>query len=428
VLDSSKPLIMPQESTVQADYDALNELVVNCPELAEMESLMGGFNLFSVLGFEYGELRHSNALAWLFDPIESHGLGDSFLQSWLMTVLHEANTDHQITPVDVDCWNLLSVEVRREWKNIDLLFILEMADNSQWVICIENKVNSRQHSNQLTCYRETVEQTFPKAAQKLYLFLTKDDEEPEDDAYLSATYTQIHQCLTGCAQANAHAIGNEPRVLIDNYLRLLAEKFMNESDIARLAQKIYKQHKKALDVIYEQRPDNLLDVTNRLVDLLQGKAQENQLVPLSSQKARIRFIPESWNQSGNSHGQAVKGVKQSLVCEIWLSAEGRAVFEVASWPIDEQWSQQMWEIARDAPFVHSRKGKAKLKHNWLSIHMITIKENIDWDDYMDPDEVAEQILGALFDVIKLPDTQKIFDIIADKLPTLDAICIASTED
>ena len=68
MLDSLKPLIMPPESTVQADYDALNELVVNCPELAEMESLMGGFNLFSVLGFEYGELRHSNALAWLFHP------------------------------------------------------------------------------------------------------------------------------------------------------------------------------------------------------------------------------------------------------------------------------------------------------------------------------------------------------------------------
>ena len=62
---------MPTDAALQADYNALNELVVNCPELAEVESLMGGFNLFSVLGFEYGELRHSNALAWLFDPSES---------------------------------------------------------------------------------------------------------------------------------------------------------------------------------------------------------------------------------------------------------------------------------------------------------------------------------------------------------------------
>lgn len=201
---------MPTDALLQADFKVLNELVVNCPELAEVESLMGGFNLFSVLGFEYGELRHSNALAWLFDPSESHGLGDSFLQRWLMTVLHDANTDHQITPVDVDCWSLVSVEVRREWKNIDLLFILKMAGGSQWVICIENKVKSRQHSNQLTRYRKIVERSFPDAAQKIYLFLIKDDEAPDDDAYLSATYTQVHRCLKECVQANAHSIGNEP--------------------------------------------------------------------------------------------------------------------------------------------------------------------------------------------------------------------------
>jgi len=105
---------MPEESDCLDDYKKLSEFIVNCPELAELESLLGGFNIFQVLGFEYGEIRHSNVLAWLLNPSESHGLDDLFLQNWLKRVLHEAQVEPAITPIDVDCWNVREVEVRRE--------------------------------------------------------------------------------------------------------------------------------------------------------------------------------------------------------------------------------------------------------------------------------------------------------------------------
>ena len=252
---------MPAEAELTTDYDALSEFIVNCPELAELESLLGGFNIFQVLGFEYGEIRHSNVLAWLLDPAESHGLDDTFLQAWLKRVLHDAPVEATITPVDVHCWNLASVEVRREWQHIDLLLVFTMTGGEQWVVAVENKVNSTQHSDQLSRYRRIVESQFGQARHRLYLFLTKNEEEPEDDAYLPATYAQIHDTLKDCVAARGHAIGSEPRVLIDNYLRLIEEKFMNESDIAILAQKIYKKHKRALEIIYEQRPDNFAEMT-----------------------------------------------------------------------------------------------------------------------------------------------------------------------
>lgn len=74
---------------MQADANALNEFIVNCPELERLESLLGGFNLFQVLKFEYGEIRHSNVLGWILDPTESHGLGATFLQKWLKRVIYK---------------------------------------------------------------------------------------------------------------------------------------------------------------------------------------------------------------------------------------------------------------------------------------------------------------------------------------------------
>jgi PD-(D/E)XK nuclease superfamily len=80
---------MNPAATVNETLHELNALVVSCPELRELEKLLGNFNIFRVLRFEHGEIRHSNVLSWLFDPDESHGLRDLFLRRWLMRVFHD---------------------------------------------------------------------------------------------------------------------------------------------------------------------------------------------------------------------------------------------------------------------------------------------------------------------------------------------------
>jgi PD-(D/E)XK nuclease superfamily len=55
---------------------ALRTLVVDCPELRELERRLGPFNIFDVLKSAHNEIRHSNVLAWLLDPKGSHGMRD----------------------------------------------------------------------------------------------------------------------------------------------------------------------------------------------------------------------------------------------------------------------------------------------------------------------------------------------------------------
>lgn len=159
----------------------LTDLVMNCPELTELEAALSRFNIFRVLRADKHEIRHSNMLAWLFDPEESHGLGDRFLRRWLMRVLYDANTaaissEALPSPIEVDAADIDFVDVARERDNIDVLILIHTGQERYWAVCIENKVESLQHSSQLARYREIVTKRHHDAQYRVFVFLAKNGE------------------------------------------------------------------------------------------------------------------------------------------------------------------------------------------------------------------------------------------------------------
>jgi len=71
---------------------------------------------------------------------------------------------------------------------------------------------------------------------------------------------------------------------------------MSESDIADLCRKIYKQHRQAIDLIYEHRPDLRSDIEAYLTQLIQ-ESPESQNLELDSIQGRwIRFAPKEWDE------------------------------------------------------------------------------------------------------------------------------------
>ncbi|HVU33846.1 MAG TPA: PD-(D/E)XK nuclease family protein [Opitutaceae bacterium] len=410
---------MPTANDLAADNAALNDLLVNCPDFERLESLLGGFNLFQVLKFEHGEIRHSNVLAWILDPAESHGLDSTFLKKWLMRVLHEAGelSGSAVSAVDVDGWNLVDCEVRREWKNIDVLVDLTLDGGEQWVICIENKINSAQHSDQLKRYRAAVEDAFPDAARRIFIFLTKHNERPEDVMYVSASYAQVHQALKECLRSRANAIGTEPKVLLENYLRLLEEKFMDESEIARTALRIYQQHRRALDVIFEHRPDNLRMASERIRQLLADNAEQLGILPESSTKHYLRFIPRGWDVPGNTHGNAWAGCKRTILFELNLTGK-RPYLYIISGKAPDPWIEPIWLKAGAPPF--NRPKRQVRTRVWCTLHICN-RGAIPLDDQeiADSADLAQKIYDWTVKSYRDPQTQEVVYLLADELPRLD---------
>ena len=92
------------------------------------------FNPFDVLRYAEYEIRHSNVLAWLLTPGESHGLGDKFLRRFIESLASRPD----ILKSD---FRTEKVEVKREWYSeghyVDIIVFL---NDERMLVAIENKV------------------------------------------------------------------------------------------------------------------------------------------------------------------------------------------------------------------------------------------------------------------------------------------------
>ena len=113
----------------------LESFFINNPSIDRLEAYLSRFNPIRIMRMEGMEVRHSNILGWLLDPLESHGLSDRFLRAFLAEALKGESGKGHPTALDIIQADLRDIEVRREWQHIDL-FLLSRRNN--WVFIIEN--------------------------------------------------------------------------------------------------------------------------------------------------------------------------------------------------------------------------------------------------------------------------------------------------
>ncbi|UXR69688.1 PD-(D/E)XK nuclease family protein [Staphylococcus sp. IVB6246] len=120
------------------DEKLLVEFLKDVDILNEIEANVDNFNVFEILGTINTEIRHSNMLAWLFNPNEVHGLNDLFIKKFIEIYLNKSAVQKddsfvlQMLLKDFD-----DVIVRREWNHIDVLLISEA---NKVIFAIENKM------------------------------------------------------------------------------------------------------------------------------------------------------------------------------------------------------------------------------------------------------------------------------------------------
>ena len=267
---------------------ALERFVAENDDLLALELRIGRFNIFDALGITRAEIRHSNFLSFILDPAESHGLSQLFLKAILIDLLKNASPDTvPLSPIDVDGSELRGIEVKREWKNLDLLITCK---DPAFGVVIENKVDSTEHSDQLRRYQETMK-THYLNLRCLYVFLTPDSHAPSENSWLPYSYCDIHRVLKRVRITYENVIGDDVLVFLDHYLNLLETRFMNDEKLDELCRKIYKNHRQALELIWERagnfESSVFLYLTNALMADLQWHV-------FSQSRKYIEFVPTAW--------------------------------------------------------------------------------------------------------------------------------------
>ncbi|HUE74362.1 MAG TPA: PD-(D/E)XK nuclease family protein [Pirellulaceae bacterium] len=271
----------------ESSLAALERFVVESDELLQLEEAIGRFNIFDSLGIARVEIRHSNFLAWLLDPNESHGQGALFLTAVLMDLLRRAPVDKRpLSPIDLDGAELRGVEIRREWHNIDLLILCR---EPQFLIAIENKVDGAEREDQLDTYKRVVATQFPEW-NTLFVFLTREGVEAKSEIWVPYSYADLHGVLTRTRKANEKSIGSDVLVFLDHYLRLIGSRFMDDPTIDDLCKRIYQNHRQALDLIWERIGEGTL--TLDVATFLEIEPQRWTVINRTTK--HVNFVPTPW--------------------------------------------------------------------------------------------------------------------------------------
>lgn len=226
----------------------LNEFLVDNHNLDRLEAELRKFNALKILRIEHAEIRHSNVLAWLLDPQESHGFGDAFLKKLLGRILldHEGNRT-PITVMEMLKANLYDTQILREFGYTDIV-ILSKSNNVAFLI--ENKVRGKANHKQIARYIKMLKEEFPKL-HVIPVFLTLYNSEPNVKMEcVGLNYKQVYSTLKHLMELYSN--GLNPRVVdfIKDYLKTLEDLTVQEnSEVVKLCKDIYRRHKDALEAI-----------------------------------------------------------------------------------------------------------------------------------------------------------------------------------
>ena len=386
----------------QMEIEALQSFLED-HDLETLEELADEFNILTALGAVHSEIRHSNFLAWLLSPAESHGLGDYFLAAFLKELTRKASVLGTEAPslFDIDSSNLDDAEVLREWRNIDILI---RSDDHRFVCALENKVRSGEGVDQLARYKSIVRAEFPSYRQ-LFAYLTVEGATPSEADYVALSYGEIASLVDTLMERKKDKLGSEILTFISHYKEMLRRYIVEDSEIQDICNRIYKTHKKALDLIFEYKPDRQSEIYDYLVDLI---SQDPALILDDSSKSSIRFLPSDWDFIPRA-GEGWTSTSRIVLFEFKNSPQGLSLYLYIG-PGRQEVREKLYEMAGQDLTLFNTASR-KLRPKWLAIYKKTLTRPKDYED-KDAHELR-QALGQKLTKIRSSD----FPRIAERLST-----------
>ena len=352
---------------------ALQDFILDIDCLDALLPWTGKFNLFDVLKISRTEIRHSNVLAWLFSANENHGLGDAFIKGILQRLV-ENDTEGRYDVFGVLLMDFYSFTVYREWKNIDILLV---SDEEKTVIAIENKVGSGEHSDQLNRYRTILENTYPDY-QRILAFLTPDGDAPSDEENWGIlTYMDVIEVLEDIT--GRMEVVPDVSMMIRNYVETLRRDVVDDQQLKEVCNKIYEKHKKALDLIFENRVDSKSQTAAAIRSVLSEYTESGRIIYDGSDNSDsyIKFYTKEMDELLKPLEGSNSSWGNDRVYCFWMgSRDGafRTVFELGGWNVPEE------QDAIQQKIIEIEKPNDKKKKDFRYKRIYSKKFAIDEDD------------------------------------------------
>jgi hypothetical protein len=300
---------------------ALDLFLADNDELEQLSAQLATFNVFRVLKVEEAEIRHSNTLGWLLDPAESHGLGDVFLRRILSNMILsnlrlKSQADIEgLSAAHVELMDFSDIEVRREWKHIDVLVIDR---RNKLALLIENKIGGNEGPGQLVRYRKAVAHEFP-SFKLVPVFLTLEGEPGEDEEaskYIAYSHASLLGVLERIVKQRSDQMPEAVVAFLTQYTNTLRRLTMQDRPLVELCQKIYRKHMAAIKLIVEYgEVSSFSQIASEIV------SQANCEI-LKTAPKNLWFIPASWAKVVPENGAAWTFLARAVSVVGWIDLYG----------------------------------------------------------------------------------------------------------
>ena len=279
--------------TGKDDEAMLKELILD-DDFTSLQNLVNEeVNLMDILKVSRKELQHSNFLAWLFDPKESHNLGDYALKEFIKIYFREneyknLGADAGLSVFDFVQLDFDDLEIRREYKNIDLILL---SRKREFCVVIENKIFSGEREGQLKKYREVIEHEYRELKYKIFIYLSLEEQqisEDEQDYYVCITYDNIIKLIEQIISGKQLNLADKTKFVFEQYLQTLKTMLNKNEEIEEISQKLYKKYKAAFDLVIKYAVPNDNVIWTKLKSLIEA---EKSIRPFHTNKSMVRFQP-----------------------------------------------------------------------------------------------------------------------------------------
>ncbi len=283
---------MTQEE--QKQFDELSGLT-SLKDFKTLCDLVGGDNALTFFGVEKQEIRHSYALANLFN-VKDFTWSYEFVKFFLKEAKVNLTPLFDYTTLVVDTEFLIPANSCYKVKGyIDIILYSEV---EQTVILIENKVDSDEHSNQLSKYEYgiSIDPVFASYANKYYIYLTKNGIKPKskgNSKWKSVSYKTIIEMLEKIVPQLA--LSPEMAGILNQYKQFIRRKIKMDKKLEDLCKQINNIYPNAVEALMQYKSNKLIEANNKVSDEIYKilKDLENQnIITALSVKAGIRGSKE----------------------------------------------------------------------------------------------------------------------------------------
>lgn len=285
------------------------------------------FNVFDVLRYSDYEIRHSNVLAWLLTPDETHGAGDAFVKAFVQHLKSKQNSG-KLDGLDLKSGlGPQAVRVERELDNVDVTVFFERTP--RLALAIENKPSAwmPDHAKQVRGYEKKLRKKYKKKYCIQSVLLTASDEgKPAAHTdYLHVSWREVRALVQQLLNCDGIQSGRV-RDFVREYLEIVERNILGLGPSTDCFGELVKRHRSALEGLLaggvKGIPSDQEEAVNRLLaefrhrprqlrdevrELLRRKKFETQAQGARETTYWVSFWDTSWEETAAALGIEEQG-------------------------------------------------------------------------------------------------------------------------